>query len=221
MERTVAFIGFGEAAAALAGAVSRAYDCKTDDPVTRDAKLADMAAAGVTACADTAAAVSGADAILSLVTADQQIAAAHAAAPHLKPGALFLDLNSVAPGAKREAAALIEAHAGRYADVAVMAPVHPARHAVPMLVSGPHAADGAALLRSIGMTRVRVVDGPVGTASSIKMIRSVVVKGLEALTAECVLAADRAGVLDEVLASLDASPRPPPGPSAPTTTSTG
>lgn len=77
-----------------------------------------------------------------------------------------------------------------------------------MLVSGPHSEEGAALLRSLGMTGVRIVAGPVGTASSIKMIRSVVVKGIEALTAECVFAAHKAGVLDEVLASLDASPPP-------------
>jgi hypothetical protein len=40
------------------------------------------------------------------------------------------------------------------------------------------------------------------------MIRSVMVKGIEALTAECMLAAAQAGVLDEVLGSLDASERP-------------
>src|SRR5690606_8058463 len=45
----------------------------------------------------------------------------------------------------------------------------------------------------------------IGRASSIKMIRSVMIKGLEALTAECVLAASEAGVLDEVVSSLDAS----------------
>lgn len=208
MERISVFIGFGEAAAALSGAVPRGYDRKIYDPATREAKLADFAAAGVAACPDTATAVIGADAVLSLVTADQQHAAVLAAAPHLKTGALFLDLNSVAPQAKREAADAIAAAGGRYVDVAVMAPVHPARHAVPMLVSGPHAEEGAVALRDLGMTKVRVVEGPVGTASSIKMIRSVVIKGIEALTAECALAADKAGVLDEVLASLDASPPP-------------
>lgn len=205
MKSVSAFIGFGEAAAALSGSVLRGYDRRTDDPATRAAKLDDFAAAGVVACPDAAAAVTGADAVLSLVTADQQRAAASAAAPHLKRGALFLDMNSVAPQSKREAAEAVEAAGGRYIDVAVMAPVHPARHAVPMLVGGPHAAEGAAMLAALGMTRVRVAEGPVGTASSIKMIRSVMIKGIEALTAECVLAAEKAGVLDAVLASLDAS----------------
>ncbi len=208
MERTAAFIGFGEAAAALSGAIARGYDRKTDDPATRDAKLGDFAAAGVAACRDTRSAVDGSNAVLSLVTADQQRAAAEAAALHLKPGALFFDMNSVAPQAKREAATSIEASGGRYVDVAVMAPVHPALRAVPMLVSGPHAEDGAAMLEALGMSKVRIAEGAVGTASSIKMIRSVIIKGIEALTAECVLAADKAGVLGQVLASLDASPPP-------------
>ena len=42
-------------------------------------------------------------------------------------------------------------------------------------------------------------DGPVGAASSVKMIRSVMMKGLEALVAECALAGTKAGVIDTVL----------------------
>jgi 3-hydroxyisobutyrate dehydrogenase-like beta-hydroxyacid dehydrogenase len=120
-------------------------------------------------------------------------------------GALWCDMNSVAPGTKRAAARAIEAAGGRYVDVAVMAPVDPARSAVPLLLSGPHAEAGAAALAAVGFTRLRVVPGDVGRASSIKMIRSVMVKGIEALSAECALAAEEAGVLDEVVASLDAS----------------
>ena len=40
-----------------------------------------------------------------------------------------------------------------------------------------------------------------GAAAAIKMIRSVLIKGIEALTFECFVAAARAGVLDEVTAS--------------------
>ena len=206
MESTFAFIGFGEAGMAFAGGrKARGYDRKTDDVATRAAKLADFAGHDVTACDSPAAAVAGATAILSLVTADQALAAARAAAPHIAPGTLWFDMNSVAPDTKRAAAAVIDASGGRYIDVAVMSPVHPARRAVPLLISGPYAEDGAAALTAIGFDNVRVVAGGVGAASSIKMIRSVMVKGLEALTAECFLAADRAGVADEVVMSLNAS----------------
>ena len=57
---------------------------------------------------------------------------------------------------------------------------------------------------------IRIVGNEVGRASAIKMIRSVMVKGVEALTAEMMLAATAAGVADEVLASLDASEKAMP-----------
>ena len=111
-------------------------------------------------------------------------------------------MNSTAPETKREAAKLIDEAGGRYVDVAVMAPVDPARLAVPLLLSGPHAAGGAAMLNALGFTNTRVVAGDIGQASSIKMIRSIMVKGQEALTAEMMLAAQAAGIVDEVLSSL-------------------
>jgi len=186
----VAFIGLGEAGTAFAPAntPSRGYDLKLDEAATRAAKLADFAAAGVAPADSNAAAVADTPLILSLVTADQALAAAEATARSIAAGALYCDMNSVAPDTKRAAAALIEAAGGRYADVAVMAPVNPARHATPLLVSGPHTADAAAALRSIGFMKVEPVEGPVGAASAIKMIRSVMVKGIEALSAECFLA---------------------------------
>ena len=205
MDPAFAFIGFGEAGAAFAGgAPARGYDRKTDQPTLRAAKLNDFAGAGVTACADASDAVAHARAVFSLVTADQALAAARTAAPSIA-GAFWFDMNSVAPDTKRDAASVIEAGSGRYVDVAVMAPVHPARRAVPLLLSGPHAEAGADLLAEFGFSNITVVDGAVGAASSIKMIRSVLVKGLEALTAECFLAAEKAGVSAEVTASLNAS----------------
>ncbi|UAK23552.1 DUF1932 domain-containing protein [Sphingomonas nostoxanthinifaciens] len=215
MGETVVLIGFGEAGAAFAAgliaaaATVSAYDRKTDDPATAGAKWADYGAAGIAGAASMAEALHAGRAVLSLVTADQAVAAASAAAPAIAPDALWFDMNSVGPDTKRAAAQAIEAAGGRYVDVAVMSPVLPARIAAPLLLSGPHAEAGAAMLGAIGFTRASVVPGPVGRASSIKMIRSVMVKGIEALTAECVLAADAAGVLDEVLVSLDASPPPP------------
>lgn len=200
----LAFIGFGEAGAAFAsgiGIAAIAYD--------RADKAEACRSHGVAIATSNAAAVQGVGLILSVVTADQALAAARETAAAIMRDALYCDCNSVAPDTKRAARDAIEAAGGRYIDVAVMAPVHPARRGVPLLVSGPHAEAGAEALAAAGFGTVRVVPGDVGRASSIKMIRSVMVKGLEALTAECVIAADRAGVLDEVLASLDASPPPP------------
>lgn len=197
------WIGFGEAGAAFAPGAAVpgvAYDLR-DDPAIR-AAMADAGVARAESCAD---AVSGSTLIVSLVTADQALAAAQTAAAQPLDGALFCDMNSVAPDTKRAAAQAIAAAGGRYVDVAVMAPVHPRARAVPLLVSGPHAADAADALRRAGFSSIDIAGDAIGDASAVKMIRSVMVKGVEALSAECALAADAAGVLDRVVASLDAS----------------
>ena len=206
----VTFIGFGEAGRNLCWPGARAYDRKTDSPDTRDAVRADYATAGVAGADHAKAALAGAGAVLSLVTADQALGVAQDYAAWLEQGAFWFDMNSVAPGTKRQAAAIIEAAGGRYVDVAVMAPVLPKRQAVPLLLAGPHADAGAARLRALGFSNVSVAGPAIGAASAIKMIRSVMVKGLEALSAECILAAHAAGVSEAVIASLDQSWRAQP-----------
>ena len=93
------------------------------------------------------------------------------------------------PATKRAAATIVVAAGGRYVDAAIMAPVLPLRRGVPILLAGPHAAAGRDAVAAAGVRRSARRAGPVGTAAAIKMVRSVMVKGVEALTAECVLAA--------------------------------
>ncbi len=205
MSVDVTFIGFGEAGRAFAAPGARAFDVKTSDTVQRAEMLAAFASHGVDGAEDAGTALAGTAAVLVLVNADQALAAARACAPHLAAGVFWFDMNSVAPATKRNAARVIEAAGGCYVDVAVMAPVLPAKKDVPLLVSGPDADDAAALLDSLGFGDVAIIGQRVGDASAIKMIRSVMVKGLEALSAECALAAHVAGVSDEVMNSLDAS----------------
>jgi len=209
--RTIAFIGFGEAAQAFCEGWGdtpsfgvRAYDIKTDEEPSAGAKRDDYRRFGVVGCEATGDAIRGADAVISVVTADQALAAANDAAAWISPGAFFFDCNSVAPATKQAASEVISAAGGRYVDVAVMAPVRPALLAVPLLLSGPFAEEGERLLAGLGF-KGRVIDGGVGAASAIKMIRSIMIKGLEALTAECLLSARAAGVEEEVFASLDKS----------------
>ncbi len=203
MDFKLALIGFGEAGSTFAAAAEwGGQACGWDILPQRCAAMAD---AGVIAASDAAEALAGADLVLSLVTADAALAVAQDYAPLLKPGALWCDMNSVAPETKRLSAQAVEAAGGRYVDVAVLAPVHPARLGVPLLLAGAAAGDAEAMLCAAGFGQTRVVGAEVGRASAIKMIRSVMVKGIEALTAEMMLAARAAGVEDEVLASLDAS----------------
>jgi len=212
-ERTdlkIAMVGFGEAAAAFVAGWTRnapeyttAYDIKTDTagPV-RSRKIEEYEEAKVRGCETPDEAVAGADVIFSLVTADQALAAAASVAGGLDRDSLYLDCNSCAPDTKLQAAAAIAEAGGRYVDVAVMAPVHPALHRTPLLVSGSDAKEAISVMSQLEMS-VRQVEGDIGAASSIKMLRSIMMKGMEALAAECVLASRRAGVDDIVLDSLE------------------
>ncbi len=204
----IVFFGFGEAGQAFAAGLRplslalAAHDLKLDGEGPDGPCHQALAALGVTACA--LSDLTCARVVICLVTADQALVAAQAAAPHLLPESLWFDGNSCSPGTKRQAAAVIEGAGGRYVDLALMAPVHPRLHRTPMLASGPHAAMGGQVLARLGMAAD--VTGPeVGQASSIKMLRSVIIKGLEALMAESFLAARTAGVDAAVIASLQAS----------------
>lgn len=204
----VGLIGFGEAGQAFARgwrgeqAALRihAFDVKTRG-VDAAEKRADYGRIGVDGC-DGPEGLRGV--LFSLVTADQAEAAARAQAACIAPGALYFDGNSCAPDTKRRAAELIEAAGGRYVDMAIMAPVGGRDHRVPVLLSGPHAGAAQALCDQLGM-RARMAGDVVGQASTVKMLRSVMVKGFEALCLESLLAAQAAGVAGEVIASLEES----------------
>jgi 3-hydroxyisobutyrate dehydrogenase-like beta-hydroxyacid dehydrogenase len=192
-QMSISIIGYGEAARAFVDGgllASAAYD---SDPAKRD---------GIAEQNDPREMLGKATVLLSLVTADQAMRAAQVYAPLLAPNALYCDMNSVAPETKRAAADAVHAAGGRYVDVAIMSPVYPKQMAVPLLVSGPHAVEGAVVLSDAGFSYVRIVGDEVGKASAIKMIRSVMIKGVEALTAEMMLAARAADVEADVLASL-------------------
>jgi len=205
---TVSFIGFGEAGLAIAqtlgAAGMRAYDIKLDDPASAAAMRERIESAGLVACDTPADAVKDADIVICVVTADQAANAAGLAARHLAAGALWLDMNSCAPTTKQMAAGPVTGSGAIYVDVAVMAPITDRGHATAMLAAAPNPDTVAARLEAVGL-RPRFVGDEIGRASTIKMLRSVMVKGIEALTAECFRAAVRAGVEDEVAGSLDAS----------------
>lgn len=201
----VALVGFGEAGEAFARSGNWREAASAWDIARK--RRRNMRACGVTACDLAKDTFADAQLVLSLVTADQTLPATYDYAPLLRCETIWCDMNSVAPDTKRSAASLIESAGGRYVDVAVMAPVDKGL-AVPLLVSGPHALAAQPLLEALGFSNIRVVGEEIGRASAIKMIRSVMVKGLEALSWECAAAAEAAGVFDEVMASLDASEKP-------------
>jgi 3-hydroxyisobutyrate dehydrogenase-like beta-hydroxyacid dehydrogenase len=179
-------------------------DISAWDILFPDAEGAELIAAandtGVRVASSAADAVSTADTVIAAVTAASSCEAAQSVLGHLQGHPFYLDVNSVSPGRKRATAKLLGGDA-RYVDVAIVSAIHPARHRSPMMLAGPHAAQVEPVLASLGM-KTQIVGGEVGAAAAIKMIRSVMIKGIEALTLECFLAAARAGVADQVAASL-------------------
>lgn len=200
----IALIGLGEVgktlAEDLAGHALSAWDVKFADPASAASRNA--AALGIAPAASAVEAVTGAELVISAVTAANDLVAAEAVAPGIGRGAFFVDLNSASPGQKQASAAAIDGAGGRYVEAAVMSPIHPKRIAAPMLLGGPHAAAFAEMAGPLGFAGIEVYADEVGKASATKMCRSVVIKGAEALLTESMLAARAYGVEEQVLASL-------------------
>lgn len=203
----IAFIGFGEVGQTFArgflmhdGVRIRAYDILSGRPAG-DALAARAAEIGVTFCEQPEMAALDADFVISAVTASQAEAVAQSARHWLKPGQIFLDVNSASPSTKQRAAQDVEATGAHYVEGAVMAPVLKPGLKVPILSGGPRAAEASAALNALGMNLTPVSETH-GIASAMKLCRSIIIKGLEALMVDCAEASERWGVKDRVFASL-------------------
>jgi len=209
---TVGFIGFGEAAFYIAkgllGAGVRnvvAFDINTHAPKLGDL-IRERAAETNTNLVDSNSAVAAAcEVIFSAVTADQAFVAAQETSPHLHPEHYFADLNSISPQMKQQIGCAISASGARFVEAAMMAPVPPHNHKVPMLLGGAAAPAFLELLRPFGVRMEVVSTDQIGRAAAVKMFRSIVYKGLEALMLECVLGASHYGAEERVFASLNES----------------
>jgi len=202
----VAVIGFGEVGQIFArelrvAGVSHlaAFDIAFENPDSPQLKAARVQE--ITICASAGEAAAQADLVISSVTAGSALTVAEAVVGHLRHAPFFLDVNSVSPSTKQAASAVVEAAGGRYVEAAVMTSVPPHGIRSPMLLGGPHAETFIDLAAPWGM-RLTAFSPEVGRASSVKMCRSVMIKGLEALTTECMLAARHYGVEEQVLSSL-------------------
>jgi len=200
-------IGYGEVGKIFAAGLRphlasvSTWDLKFANPTTQSDQHAHAATAGIQACKGMAALCASSDLIISAVTASNTLAVAQEAAAHIRPGTVFLDLNSASPGTKQQAAALIDAAGAHYVEAGVMTSVPPYGIRVPMLLGGAHAAELAPVLANWGMD-AKVVSDKLGVASAIKMCRSVMIKGLEALVIESYTTARAYGVEDHVLPTL-------------------
>jgi 3-hydroxyisobutyrate dehydrogenase-like beta-hydroxyacid dehydrogenase len=202
----VGLVGYGEVGRILAedlrkdGVKVSAYDIKLGNDQARP--LQDHAAGiGVSLASSHADLAARADFIVSAVTASQAVPVAQACAGSVKAGAWFLDFNSASPGAKQRAARLIDGAGACYVEGAVMTSVPPYRIKVPLLLGGSGAAELAPLINELGFN-AKVASEKLGVASAVKMCRSIMIKGMEAMVIEAFTTARAYGVEDAVLASL-------------------
>ncbi|MCI0756340.1 NAD(P)-dependent oxidoreductase [Teichococcus vastitatis] len=203
-----AIIGFGEVGGIFARDLRAGGVTELHAFDTAPAALERAAAAGLTLHPSAAQAAARAEVVFVPVTAGSALEAVRALQNGLSHRPFVVDVNSVSPGTKQSAAQAVTAAGGRYVEAAVMASVPPKGLRSPMLLGGPEAEAFRAVMAPFGMD-LTVFPGPIGKASAVKMCRSVMVKGLEALTTECLLAARHYGVEGEVLRSLsDTLPHP-------------
>jgi 3-hydroxyisobutyrate dehydrogenase-like beta-hydroxyacid dehydrogenase len=200
----IVFIGFGELAGALAGGlVGKGHQLRA---YTRGSpsgeRLARLDRASVSHSLDPKQVLRGADTVLVTVPGSACVAVAELTAPLLSPGVLYVDLATAAPQDKLSASQLVAPHGADYVDAAVLGTVVVSAHRVPILASGPGAERFRALAEADGLV-VSTLDAAPGQAALVKLLRSVFLKGRDALIMQMMLAARRHGLEDTVIQSID------------------
>lgn len=181
----VAVIGHGEAGSLIAGGLYEAgLDVVGYDPVAPTTPSVPMTST-------VSEAVSDADIVLSLNSSTVAFRVAGEIAPLLKADAIFADLNTGTPVLKKKIAALFTD--GAFADVAIMSPVPGLSALVPMGASGLAAARFVELLSPYGLN-LEFVSEVAGDAAARKLIRSVLAKGIAAVTIDYLWAAESLGL---------------------------
>jgi 3-hydroxyisobutyrate dehydrogenase-like beta-hydroxyacid dehydrogenase len=205
---SIGLLGFGEVGQKFADDLStrstvrlHAFDIRFDDDDSSPS-LALRSRSGISRAGSAVELASDCDLVISAVTAANALVAAQSVANAMRHGFL-LDINSVSPGMKRNVARSVEGTEVRFIEAAMMSPVSPAGIASPIMLGGPHAAAFLDTARRLGFSAVSACSADIGKASATKMCRSVMIKGVEALLAESLLAARHYGVEQEVLDSLD------------------
>lgn len=197
-------LGFGEAAVRLARDFSQngfndivAYSrsgakAQPGDPVYQRAE-----AAGVKLVKSVGTLAKKSDIILVLTPGKSALPALKKILKYLRPDHLYVDASSNSAHNMEQAAALI-GNAAKFVDSSIMGPVDIMGLKVPFVASGPHAAEFRDRMTPHGMV-ITVVGNNPGDASAMKLIRSVLMKGLAMLLLETMEAAHRRNILDAVI----------------------
>ena len=173
----------------------------------RSAESAERArAAGMKPAADERALLEGADFFLAILPPSEVENLAHRLAPALsalskKP--IYVDCNAISPQTVTRVAAIIEPTGAKFVDGGIIGgPPRPGYS--PAIYASGAAAGETAVLRDWGIDW-RVIDGPVGAASGLKMSYAGITKGTTAIAAAMLLGAARFGCGEALIAELSKS----------------
>jgi 3-hydroxyisobutyrate dehydrogenase-like beta-hydroxyacid dehydrogenase len=209
---SICFLGFGDLAVSWAAAL------RGRDWITVSAYLpADSASrrrpgwddrvmrAGVSPVDDLAAAVDGADVLIAAVPARVSPTVASACFPHMGGSGLYVDPSPATPNIKSDICQAAAEQGVSYVDLALLGTVTMSGLEVPLLAAGPGADSFLELGRHLGMRITRVSD-QAGDATRIKLVRSVYMKGRDALLVELLVAANLIGAERVLVDSISAAP---------------
>ncbi|MEL0106149.1 MAG: DUF1932 domain-containing protein [Rhodospirillaceae bacterium] len=205
---TIGFIGFGELGRCVTGGLHKnGADVAAFDLLLEDAdgakRLKDVAGEiGVTLCDTREALAARTDIFISAVTCADAVTAASQMAPYLKEHHIYVDLNSTSPAVKRDVCKVIEDAGAQFVEIGVLGGIATKGYDVALLLCGGEAKTVAGVLASYGMD-TDTIEAETGAAAAVKMFRSIVVKGMEALFLECVLAAEQYGATEQVLDTIE------------------
>lgn len=204
----IGFVGFGEAAAAIAEGLHEegaediiCFDTMQNNPRFTEKLAAKRAKANAARKETSAEVCREADVVISAVPSGFALSAAKEAVPGLTKGTIYVDVSTATPAEKKRIAVLVEEKGGRFVDGAMMGTLLKDRHQVPTLCCGSGAKEYLEKMAPYHM-RLTYVEGEPGTATSIKFIRSITAKGISCLLFESLQAAQRYGVEDTIVESF-------------------
>lgn len=206
----IALIGCGEVGHCYAEAwLSKGHEVVAVCELRQDAEMqARVQGYGAALYATPGDWLADADLVVSAVFGYAALAVATEALPHLRGDALFADFTTASAADMRAAAAVAATHGVPFADVAIMGAIALLGADTPLLAAGTGAAAVAALAQQCDMP-ARVIEGQAGDAVQLKLLRSIMTKGMESLAVECLVAAETLGLrkaLYEVLGDIDRTP---------------
>jgi 3-hydroxyisobutyrate dehydrogenase len=177
------------------GARVLSYDCLLDRPETAPSMQKKIEDDGSKACS-LAEVLAATDYILSVVTPQSCHEVADDVSRSLHGHQVFVDLTSTSPAVKRMLGAMVTNSGAIFVEGVILGAVNSSTSPV-ILLGGPAGESTASVFRQYGLA-ARFYSPEIGRAAAFKMLRSIFSKGIEAVLVETLVAARRAGLLDEI-----------------------